>query len=131
MVMVFNATFNNISVILWRLILLVEETRVPGENHRSAASHWQTSSHNVVMSTPHPSGIRTRNYHMITTTVTTSWFCEYRTQWRLSKKYVVGTRFNIYICISKTNVNWYCNIWLYINLKTVERSARHMFFETL
>ena len=28
-VMVFNATFNNISVILWRLVLLVEETRVP------------------------------------------------------------------------------------------------------
>jgi hypothetical protein len=27
--MVFNATFNNISVISWRSILLVEETRVP------------------------------------------------------------------------------------------------------
>jgi len=31
--MVFNATFNNISVISWLLVLLVEETRVPGENH--------------------------------------------------------------------------------------------------
>jgi len=31
---VFNATFNNISVILWRSVLLVEETGVPGENHR-------------------------------------------------------------------------------------------------
>jgi hypothetical protein len=31
--MVFNATFNNISVISWRSVLLVEETRVPGENH--------------------------------------------------------------------------------------------------
>jgi hypothetical protein len=31
--MVFNATFNNISVILWWSVLLVEETRVPGENH--------------------------------------------------------------------------------------------------
>jgi len=28
---VFNATFDNISVILWRLVLLVEETGVPGE----------------------------------------------------------------------------------------------------
>ena len=28
-VMVFNATFNNISVISWRSVLLVEETRVP------------------------------------------------------------------------------------------------------
>jgi len=28
--MVFNATFNNISVISWQSVLLVEETRVPG-----------------------------------------------------------------------------------------------------
>jgi hypothetical protein len=34
MFMVFNATFNNISVISWRSVLLVEETEVPGENHR-------------------------------------------------------------------------------------------------
>jgi len=33
-VTVFNATFNNISVISWRSVLLVEETRVLGENHR-------------------------------------------------------------------------------------------------
>jgi hypothetical protein len=32
-VMVFNATFNNISVILWQAVLLVEETGYPGENH--------------------------------------------------------------------------------------------------
>jgi hypothetical protein len=50
-VMVFNATFNNISVISWWSILQVEETRVPGENHRPAASHWQTLSHNVVSTT--------------------------------------------------------------------------------
>jgi len=31
--MVLNATFNNISV------LLVEETRVPGENHSPVSSH--------------------------------------------------------------------------------------------
>jgi hypothetical protein len=31
--MVFNATFNNISVILGGSVLLVEETRVPGEYH--------------------------------------------------------------------------------------------------
>jgi len=31
--MVFNATFINISVTLWPSVLLVEETRVPGENH--------------------------------------------------------------------------------------------------
>ena len=31
--MVFNATFKNISVTSWRSVLLVEETRVSGENH--------------------------------------------------------------------------------------------------
>ena len=29
-----NATFNNMSVISWRSVLLVEETGVPGEDHR-------------------------------------------------------------------------------------------------
>jgi len=38
-VMVVNATFNNISVISWRSVLLVEETGVPGENHCPAVSH--------------------------------------------------------------------------------------------
>jgi hypothetical protein len=38
--MVFNVTFNNISIIPSRSVLLVEETEVPGENHRSVASHW-------------------------------------------------------------------------------------------
>jgi len=47
-VIVFKATFNNISVISWWSVLLVEQTRVPGENHRPATSHLQTLSHNVV-----------------------------------------------------------------------------------
>jgi hypothetical protein len=38
-VMVFNATFNNISAISLRSDLLVEETGVLGENHRSVANH--------------------------------------------------------------------------------------------
>jgi hypothetical protein len=43
--MVFNTTFNNIPVISWQSVLLVEETRV-------ATNHRQTLSHNVVSSTP-------------------------------------------------------------------------------
>jgi hypothetical protein len=39
-VMVFNSTFNNISVISWRSVLLVEETGTPRENRRPAASRW-------------------------------------------------------------------------------------------
>ena len=36
--MVLNATFNNISVISWRSVLLVEETGVSWENHWPVAS---------------------------------------------------------------------------------------------
>jgi hypothetical protein len=41
-----NATFNNMSLISWQSVLLVEETGVPEENHR------QTFSRNVLSSTP-------------------------------------------------------------------------------
>jgi hypothetical protein len=54
-----DTTFNNISDISWRSVLLVKETGVHGENHRPAASHWQTLSHNVVHLAPN--GIRTHN----------------------------------------------------------------------
>ena len=59
--MVFNATFNNISVISWRSVLLVEEIKVPGENHHPATGHGQTLSHNVVSSKPCPSRILTHD----------------------------------------------------------------------
>jgi hypothetical protein len=49
--MVINATFIDSSVISWQSYLLVEETEVLKENHRTTASHWQTISHNVVLST--------------------------------------------------------------------------------
>ena len=42
--MVFNTTFNNISVISWQSVLLVDETGGPGENHQSIASHGQPLS---------------------------------------------------------------------------------------
>jgi hypothetical protein len=50
--MAFNATFNNISVISGRSVLLVEETEVPRVIHRPIASHRQSVSQNVVSSTP-------------------------------------------------------------------------------
>ena len=52
----FNATFNNISVILWQSILLVKET---GENQTSHSQTLYLISHNVVSSTPRPSRIHT------------------------------------------------------------------------
>ena len=38
-VVVFNATFNNISVIFWRSVLLEVEAVVPEENHLPVESH--------------------------------------------------------------------------------------------
>ena len=76
--------FNNILVISWRSVLLVEETGVHRENQWPAAGHWQTWSHNVVSSTPHLSGFKLTtlvaigtdcigrcksNYHTIRTTM--------------------------------------------------------------
>jgi hypothetical protein len=37
---VFSATFSNILAISWRPVSVVEETGVPGENHRPWASNW-------------------------------------------------------------------------------------------
>ena len=47
--MVFNANFNNISVISWRSVLLVEETGVPGEDLSQVTD--KIVSHMVVSST--------------------------------------------------------------------------------
>jgi hypothetical protein len=56
--MVFSATFNNISVISWWSVLLVEEFVGPRENHTPAAS-----LHNVVLSTPrHERGSNSQLY---------------------------------------------------------------------
>ena len=49
--LVFNATFNNISAILWQSVLLVEETRVPGD----LTQITDKLSHNVLSRTPRPS----------------------------------------------------------------------------
>jgi hypothetical protein len=37
--MLFNATFNNISTISWRSVLLVDEIGIPGENHDLQLDH--------------------------------------------------------------------------------------------
>jgi hypothetical protein len=44
--------FNNMLVISWWSVLLVEETGGHGEYHRHVASHGQTLSQNVVSNTP-------------------------------------------------------------------------------
>ena len=51
-VIVFTATFNNISVKSSLLVLLVKKTGAPGETYRPAPSHRQTLSHNFASSKP-------------------------------------------------------------------------------
>jgi hypothetical protein len=38
--MVFNATFNNISVISWQSVLLLEEPGIPGGNHGPVVNYF-------------------------------------------------------------------------------------------
>jgi len=52
--MMFNATFNNILVLLWWSVLLVEETRLPEKITDLLQVTDKTLSHNVVSSTPRP-----------------------------------------------------------------------------
>ena len=57
----FNTTFNKITAISSRSVLLVEENGVPGRNQRPVENYRQTLSHNVASSTPRLSGIQTHN----------------------------------------------------------------------
>ena len=48
--MVFNTTYNNISVIIWRSLLLVEESAVTGKPNELPQVTDKTLSHDVVSS---------------------------------------------------------------------------------
>ena len=129
--MVFNATFNNISVISWRSVVLVEETRGLGENHRHVASHWQTWSHNVftspwsrfelttyvVIGTGYICSCKS-NYHTIMATTAPNnhafityikEICRFSFRWRGSMSLVVGSN-SSYKPI--TNTAWFgAQLW--------------------
>ena len=45
--MVFNTTFNNISVISWRSVFLLEETDLPGENQHNKRKNYRIKVFNT------------------------------------------------------------------------------------
>ena len=47
--MVFSATFNNISVISWLSILLVEETRVPGKKTQTSRKSLHNKLYRIML----------------------------------------------------------------------------------
>ena len=117
--MVYNVTFNNILAISLRSVLLVEQT---GENHRPAASHWQTLSRKVVSITPGLSGIQLTtlvvigtdcigscksNYHTITAMTASFWFYVESFIMKTNHLNSFTTIFDIYINKAK-NTNKIC-----------------------
>jgi hypothetical protein len=47
--MVFNTTFNNISVIVWRSVLLMRKPKVPGENHQPAVLQVTDKLYHIII----------------------------------------------------------------------------------
>jgi hypothetical protein len=99
-VMVFNTTFNNISVTSWGSVLLVEET---GESHRHAASHWQTLSHIVVSSW---AGFEFATLAVIITDCIDSCKSNYHTITTVPYLFVI-TKYTLIIC----NYGCFCSCW--------------------
>ena len=108
-VVVLNAIFNNISAISWRSVLLVEKIGIPGENHRPAASHWQTLSHKVVEYTSPWARFELTtsvaigtdcicrcksNYYTITTTTAPSFLFNVQDRSNLVKRNKMGEKLN-------------------------------------
>jgi hypothetical protein len=104
--MVLKATFNNISVISWLSVLLVEETWVPGESHRPVASHLQTLSHNVASSKPRLCWIRT---HKVSGDIK----CMQFTRRTGGSHWEFRHTFRTFHCILsiKDGLNWYTVWW--------------------
>ena len=108
--MVFNAAFNNISVISWRSLLLVEETAVPGENHWPVAS--PDKLYDIMLYQVHLAGFEfitlvmlgtdctgccKSNYHTITTTIAFESYCEKKKNIQLNIRFFIMFYLHVFI----------------------------------
>ena len=108
--MVINATLNNISVLSWRSVLLVEETAEHRENHRPIASHWQTLSHNVV--------------HLVLIKIWTQWwFVNPTITWSRPRRPL-----NIY---GMAVIKFKRNQFFFIIISTVQHFKTHSYFPSI
>jgi hypothetical protein len=103
--------------------LLEEETGVPGENHRPAASHWQTSSYNVVLSTPRLIGILVTMLVVIGTDCIGSDISNYRFLVRKITEILLKMAINNINHLNETKSNRVMDLiskvmkWLYLYIK--------------
>ena len=117
--MVFNATLNNISVISWGSVVLVEETGIPRENHRPVASYWQTF---ITSNTPrHERGLNSQHcwwYALIAQVVVNPTTIRSRPRWPL--------RFLVRLWMSI--VYYEKNIWkaIVINSANINKTNNHL-----
>ena len=111
-VLVFNATFNNSSGYIVALSFIGGENGAPEEIQKSAVSHWQTLSHNVVSCTPHhergSNSQHKYNYHTMTTMTVPLCYGIWLTSWRTWIDLVLQYTLEFYLtCFIVFACGWY------------------------
>ena len=131
--MVFNGIFNNILAISWRSVLLMEETRVPGENHQPATSHimlhrvhlsWTGFEFpTLVVIGTHCIGSYKSNYHTITTTTAADVSINYRS---IDPLHIPDLFLKLYVFIGVYFHLWRAGKMVHVLRSSTERTKKKM-----